>query len=545
MTIPSEILARQMHLPRAQTHDVISERGSPRADGRRRGAAGRPLGGTRARRRGTADRPGPLAVRTQAVRRPAVRPAAGRAGTPGRRPERARHVWLRRRASARSTSAPTAWRRFAGSASSRGTPSGSGRSGRATWGSCSGRSRPMRATIWPRSRSRSAPRSFTARPTPAAACRSRPPPRGWCSWPSRSDGSRRWRWLARCGGCPALLDDVPLAELDERATGAEVDWFREAMQHSARDDAYWVARDFAAGVAKVTAPVQLIGGWYDIFLPWMLEDFGALRDAGHEPQLLIGPWTHTDPGLVAAGTRDGIAWLRAHLLGDDRLVRTSNVRVFVTGESVDGRWRDLESWPPPGTVAAAAVAGSGRAAQRRGARGRRRRRRPLSLRPGRSDAVGRRPGAAVARAGRRQPRARGARRRADLHDRRRCRTHWRRSVRSTSSCSSARARRTSTCSRACATSMPPAPRWNVCDALDRVAPGRFEQLADGAWRVAFELWPIAHRFAAGHRIRLQVSSGAHPRYARNPGTGEDPNVATAAGRRRARGAPRCGAPVSA
>jgi predicted acyl esterase len=26
-----------------------------------------------------------------------------------------------------------------------------------------------------------------------------------------------------------------------------------------------------------------------------------------------------------------------------------------------------------------------------------------------------------------------------------------------------------------------------------------------------------HRFAAGHRIRLQVSGGAHPRYARNLG----------------------------
>jgi predicted acyl esterase len=38
---------------------------------------------------------------------------------------------------------------------------------------------------------------------------------------------------------------------------------------------------------------------------------------------------------------------------------------------------------------------------------------------------------------------------------------------------------------------------------------------------------MAHRFGAGHRIRLLVASGAHPRYARNPGTGEDPAVATA------------------
>nr|WP_230299013.1 CocE/NonD family hydrolase C-terminal non-catalytic domain-containing protein [Actinomadura coerulea] len=30
---------------------------------------------------------------------------------------------------------------------------------------------------------------------------------------------------------------------------------------------------------------------------------------------------------------------------------------------------------------------------------------------------------------------------------------------------------------------------------------------------------VAHRFAPGHRLRLQVSGGAHPRLARNPGTG--------------------------
>jgi len=64
--------------------------------------------------------------------------------------------------------------------------------------------------------------------------------------------------------------------------------------------------------------------------------------------------------------------------------------------------------------------------------------------------------------------------------------------------------------------------WNVCDALLRLTAGAPERDADGIARVRFELWPVAHRFLAGHRIRVQVSSGAHPRYARNPGTGEDP-----------------------
>jgi putative CocE/NonD family hydrolase len=64
--------------------------------------------------------------------------------------------------------------------------------------------------------------------------------------------------------------------------------------------------------------------------------------------------------------------------------------------------------------------------------------------------------------------------------------------------------------------------WNVCDALLRLAPGRPPRNGDGVAIARFELWPTAHRFAARHRLRVQVSSGAHPRYARNPGSGEDP-----------------------
>ena len=58
---------------------------------------------------------------------------------------------------------------------------------------------------------------------------------------------------------------------------------------------------------------------------------------------------------------------------------------------------------------------------------------------------------------------------------------------------------------------------NVCDALLRLVPGRPAPEPDGTIRVRFALWPAAHRFRRGHRLRLQVSSGAHPRYARNTG----------------------------
>jgi putative CocE/NonD family hydrolase len=323
---------------------------------------------------------------------------------------------------------------------------------------------------------------------------------------------------------PALFSELPLGHLDERATGAEVDWFREAMASPGREDAYWVSRDFAAGVAQVAAPVQLIGGWYDIFLPWMLEDFSALQAAGRHPQLVIGPWTHTAPGLLAAGVREGLAWLRARLLDDDRLLHKAAVRVLVTGERAGGGWRELASWPPPGT---------GELALWLGDDARLLRDKPAGGSEGR-DGYRYDPGEPTPSLGgpvllAREPVVdnRPLEARADVL------TYTTTPLQSTLEAIgpvrvelwvAASSPYFDVFARVCDVDPDSASR-NVCDALERIAPGRSEPSPEGTWRVAFDLWPVAHRFAAGHRIRLQVSSGAHPRYARNTGT--DDNLATA------------------
>ena len=329
---------------------------------------------------------------------------------------------------------------------------------------------------------------------------------------------------------PRLLLEVPLAELDERTTGAEVEWFREALASPARNDAYWVARDFAAGVAKVAAPVQLVGGWHDIFLPWMLEDFAALHAAGREVQLIIGPWTHIAPGGLGAGIREGLAWLRARLLDDERLLRPAPVRIMVTGERSGGGWRDLPTWPPPTTAERRLwLAGGGRLADNEPeastadgpTAGDRYRYDPADPTPSlggpvlfqREPVIDNRPLEARADVltytGAELPSVVEAIGpvRVEL---------W---VRASSPYFDIFA-------RVCDVD-PAGASWNVCDALTRVAPERQQQAPDASWRVAFDLWPMGHRFGAGHRIRLQVSSGAHPRYARNRGTGEQATTATA------------------
>ncbi|HEU4658611.1 MAG TPA: CocE/NonD family hydrolase [Capillimicrobium sp.] len=321
---------------------------------------------------------------------------------------------------------------------------------------------------------------------------------------------------------PGVYDHVPIGELDERAFGRQIPYFRRWMEELSPDSPYWATRDFSSSVGDVTAPVQLTGGWHDIFLPWMLEDFKALCAAGRHPQLIIGPWTHTSPGMTGVSLREGVGWLREQLLGDGRMVRDTPVRIYVTGS--DRRWIDLPEWPPPGgreqpfflhagggldTVAPLTDAapsryrydpadptpalGGAMLLERNPVRDNR----PLEARP---DVLTFTTGPLE-----RDVEAIGPVR-ADIR------------LRSSTG-------HTDVFVRVCDV-QPDGASLNVCDGLVRLTPEEPGRDADGVATVAFELWPTAHRFGAGHRIRVQVSSGAHPRYARNPGTGEDPVSAT-------------------
>ncbi len=320
---------------------------------------------------------------------------------------------------------------------------------------------------------------------------------------------------------PGTIRHLPIADMDERTFGAPVAYFREWIEELAPDSPYWAARDFSSSVGAVEAEVQLTGGWHDIFLPWMIADFRALRESGRRPQLIIGPWSHTSAGLLGVSLREGIAWLRAHLLGDRGMLRDTPVRVYVTGGP---GWRDLPDWPPPGTrdltLYLQPRGGLGASPPPAGSAPSRYRYDPadptpalggamlLEQRPVRDnrplesrsdvltftsdpldaglDAIG--------------PVHADIRLRSSLPD-------------------------TDVFVRVCDV-QPGGASLNVCDALVRLTPEEPPRDDDGVAAVLLGLWPTAHRFGRGHRIRVQVSSGAHPRYARNPGTGEDPVRAT-------------------
>ena len=143
-----------------------------------------------------------------------------------------------------------------------------------------------------------------------------------------------------------LFSHLPLRDLDKLANGEHAPFFQEWLELTDLDDPYWNVRDFSETVKDVTAPINLVSGWYDIFLPWTLRDYRTLCAAGKQPYLTIGPWAHASTELITFSIREALAWFRTYLLGDRSQLRKAPVRIFVTGAN---EWRDFAEWPPAGT----------------------------------------------------------------------------------------------------------------------------------------------------------------------------------------------------
>ncbi|WP_426506001.1 CocE/NonD family hydrolase [Dactylosporangium sp. McL0621] len=142
------------------------------------------------------------------------------------------------------------------------------------------------------------------------------------------------------------LARVPMAEADRVTVGAEIEFFQRWLAEADPASSYWTQRGHAHRLPHVAAPVLMIGGWYDIFLPWQLADYTALRAAGQQPHLTIGPWHHGSAGLFQHSAAEAVAWFRAHTGGPEQ-IRDRPVRVHVGG--AEG-WLELTDWPPPSST---------------------------------------------------------------------------------------------------------------------------------------------------------------------------------------------------
>ena len=306
---------------------------------------------------------------------------------------------------------------------------------------------------------------------------------------------------------------LPLADADDAAIGRRSVYWQEVVAHSAPGDDFWQLTDHSVGTAKVGAtPISMYTCWWDIFLVNQLRDVVALQEAGNPPRLTIGPGAHADLPVAAGAAADALDHLRTVLLGAPPSNRAP-VRLWLQHGQ---RWIDAESWPPAATD------------------------RTWHLRPGGelgpSPAEGVEPdvtvydpadptptvgGPVIGRdagpADNRPIEARpdvlcytGPALAADLD-----------LVGEASATIRLRSdpEHADVFVRLCDVE-PAGKSMSITDGFVRLRPGSPAAAADGVVEVVVALRPTAYRVRAGHRLRVQVSGGAYPRFARNLGTGE-------------------------
>jgi putative CocE/NonD family hydrolase len=353
-------------------------------------------------------------------------------------------------------------------------------------------------------------------------------------------------WAARSGGIADVdpsyaalergFNGLPVIEADDRAIG-NVAFFDDWLLHKSAD-AYWNTIDGEDRARNLKAPVLLMAGWYDPFLPTQLRDYQTIRKSAathvaEGTRLIIGPWIHagvvkfpdgspTEP-YRRASLAPSIPWFDHHLRGmplDPSLA--APVKIYVMGENI---WRNEREWPLTRTQFTAYYLRSAGSANSAAGDGRLTQEQPNSPEP--ADAFVYDPRDPVpSRGGAMLGTRAGIARQNDVETRKDVLVY-------TSEALERDLEVTGPVSAVLyVTTDAPSTDFTV-KLVDVDANGDAYNISDGIRRASFrkpalsaelteltvELWPTSMLFRRGHRIRVEVSSSNYPRYDRNPNTG--------------------------
>ncbi|MCM3880830.1 MAG: CocE/NonD family hydrolase [Vicinamibacterales bacterium] len=152
------------------------------------------------------------------------------------------------------------------------------------------------------------------------------------------------------------VETMPVIHADDRAVG-DTSFFNDWVTHVDRD-AYWQAIDGDSRTDTLQAPVLLMGGWFDPFLPGQIDDFVHIQrrarpDVAAATRLVIGPWGHAQTVVLPGDIRNrnfrleslapSIPWFDEHLRAAHTEGSPAPIRLYVMGSNV---WRDEYEWPP-------------------------------------------------------------------------------------------------------------------------------------------------------------------------------------------------------
>lgn len=174
------------------------------------------------------------------------------------------------------------------------------------------------------------------------------------------------RLVAAQAGRWDTMRHLPLADVPALREGVAPQW-REWLAHPTYDD-YWKAIDAVRRADAIRVPILHGTGWYDNFLRGHLDLQRALQDSPNatlrqQHRFFVGPWEHLsylsdatstagerDFGSTAAGGARLLpdlvfGWFDYWLKGlEGAAAQPRPVRYFVMGLN---EWREADSWPPP------------------------------------------------------------------------------------------------------------------------------------------------------------------------------------------------------
>ncbi|MBI3226201.1 MAG: CocE/NonD family hydrolase [Mycolicibacterium cosmeticum] len=335
---------------------------------------------------------------------------------------------------------------------------------------------------------------------------------GWSHMMSHQEDPNLARAIVRQAQAGRRVDaatmDLPVGAAGRQLLGEGANWYESWLQPPDEDPEQWARLAATEALDRVDVPVLLISGWQDLFLDQTLHQYSHLRGRGVDTALTVGSWTHTQ--LMQRGAsvvlRETLDWLGTHLAGKPSTPR-SPVRIHIN----DHGWVDLPDWPPAAQQRSFYLQAAGQLTDT-----------PGDGIAGLASSFTYEPADPTPTVGGRLLSGQGGYR----DD-------------------------TALAARADVLSFtgPPLPEELYAvgvpvielahrtdnphhDLFVRVsevgADGRSRNVTDGFRRytafaedvVRIELDAMAHRFAAGSRLRVLVAGGSHPRFARNLGTGE-------------------------
>jgi len=160
------------------------------------------------------------------------------------------------------------------------------------------------------------------------------------------------------------LSHLPLGDLPLLAGERLAPYYRDWVDHPDAD-AYWQRVEISAHHDQVKVPAFGLGGWYDLFQAGPPRNFAGLREhaatelARTGQKLLIGPWAHAAPSIAQVGEVNfgweatvaieelQLRWFDHWLRDiDTGIMAEPPVRLYVMGHG----WRDEQEWPLARTV---------------------------------------------------------------------------------------------------------------------------------------------------------------------------------------------------